>query len=72
MRVAGRTALVGVEAGVVFLGVEAGVVSKAAATVASEADWARVAVGDCPGGLQAGAADGGGAGAMPAAWAAAG
>ena len=68
---AGRAALVGVEAGEVSLGVEVGVVSKAAVTDASEADWARVAVGDFPVGLQAGAADGGAAGAMPAAWAAA-
>ena len=69
---AGRAALVGVEAGVVSLGVEVGVVSKAAVTDASEADWARVAVVDFPVGLEAGAADGGAAGAMPAAWAAAG
>ena len=51
---AGRAALVGVEAGVVSLGVEVGVVSKAAVTDASVADWARVAVGDFPVGLQGG------------------
>ena len=69
---AGRAALVEVEAGVVSLGVEAAVVSKAAVTDASEAGWAQEAIGDFPVGLQAGAADGGASGAMPAAWAAAG